>query len=695
MATSLKAAGGAVDLHQKLSDLAKGELAAALVVIHLDGELATAAAEILPRLTGETKLIAVLPRSNLAAIVDIMQSSDRIAGMMAAENFDSRQLSAMATRVIAGDIFGLEKVVTWGTQVHSQLVGDYQEKSLCIAQISEFAELMGVRRKYREAIEQAIDEMLMNALYDAPVDEQGKPIFSEIPTKTRISLRVEQKAVVQYSCDGHTFAVSVRDAFGTLERATVLRYLYKCLHAEQQIDRKVGGAGLGLYLMVNSASTVYFNVLPGVATEAMCVFDLETPKLQLERFGFFNERIDAAGRLAAGASRRLPSSAGHPVERRRAAPPPSTPRGLIAVLTIAILAVLGLAGVVAYPRLFPAEQLAEVTFATTPKGATIEIEGRNEGTATDGTLVRQLVVGRAYPVVARLDGYDPKTSVVQPQKGANRVTFELVARTATVFLDTQPSGATVEVDGKSLGTTPLTVTTLAPGTTLQYVLKKQGYRPQPGTLDVPGPGKEVRMVQPLAISDDLAKIKLVSDPLGAQVVQNGQVLAGVQTPAEVLVEAGKVQRFTLTMPNYVPAIIEPFTPSRGAVGVVKTGKLVPGQTLRVEASYDGNLVISNAPHCKELQLPAECVLTKGTYNIEFSVASWKFSRQVTIGTKPVTEKFDVGYVEAAEGKHIVMNGKPVKKMLFETGSKTLTIGDDTSMKSVTVKVKAGATVTAK
>jgi hypothetical protein len=214
----------------------------------------------------------------------------------------------MATRVLAGDIFGLEKLVGWGTMVHSQLVGDYQEKSLCIAQISEFAEQMGVRRKYRESIEQCVDEMLMNALYDAPVDEQGRQIFSDIPTKTRIALRVEQKVVVQFACDGHRFAVSVRDAFGTLERSTVLRYLHKCLHAEQQIDRKVGGAGLGLYLMVNSATTVYFNVLPGVATEALCVFDLESPKLQLEKFGFFQEKIDAAGRLAAGTSRRLPAT---------------------------------------------------------------------------------------------------------------------------------------------------------------------------------------------------------------------------------------------------------------------------------------------------------------------------------------------------------------------------------------------------
>jgi hypothetical protein len=333
LATALKAAGGAVDLHSTLEELGTGDQQAALVVLHLDGELATAAAEILPRLSGDARVIAVVPKANLPAVVDIMQSSERLSGVLVAEDLDTRELSAMATRVLVGDIFGLEKTIPWGTQIHSQLVGDYQEKSLCISQISEFAELMGVRRKYREAIDACMDEMLMNALYDAPVDEHGKQIFSDVPMKTRVALRVDQKVVVQYSCDGHRFAVSVRDAFGTLERSTVLRYLHKCLHSEQQIDRKIGGAGLGLYLMVNSASTVFFNVLPGVATEALCVFDLDAPKLQLRHFGFFSEKIDAAGRLAGGVSRRLPA---HPVERRRAQETAS-PRGLITTLVVAIV----------------------------------------------------------------------------------------------------------------------------------------------------------------------------------------------------------------------------------------------------------------------------------------------------------------------------------------------------------------------
>jgi len=333
IATALKAAGGAVDLHATVEELGTGDQQAALVVLHLDGELATAAAEILPKLTGDARVICVLPKANLPAVVDIMQSSERIAGLLVAEELDTRELSAMATRVLAGDIFGVEKAMQWGTHIHSQLVGDYQDKSMCISQISEFAEAMGVRRKYREAIDACIDEMLMNVLYDAPGHEQGKQIFRHVSPGSRNSLRVEQTVVVQYACDGHKFAVSVRDAFGTLERSTVLRYLHKCLHSEQQIDRKVGGAGLGLYLMVNAASTVFFNVLPGVATEALCVFDLDTQKLQLRHFGFFSEKIDAAGRLA-GTSRRLPAP---PVERRRAREPEGPPRALILTLVVAIL----------------------------------------------------------------------------------------------------------------------------------------------------------------------------------------------------------------------------------------------------------------------------------------------------------------------------------------------------------------------
>jgi hypothetical protein len=691
LAVALRAAGGAVDAHASVEELGSGQIQAALVVVHLAEDASSVAARgLIERLIADTRLIAILPRSNLAAVVDLMQASARVAGLLVAEDFDSRQLSAMATRVLAGDIFGLEKLVPWGTQIHNALVGDYQEKSLCIAQVSELAETMGVRRKYREPMEQCLDEMLMNALYDAPVDEQGQQIFSEIPTKTRISLRVEQKVVVQYACDGKRFSIAVRDAFGTLERDTVLRYLHKCLHAEQQIDRKIGGAGLGLYLMTNSSTEVYFNVLPGVATEAVCVFDLEQPKLQLTSFGFFAEKIDAAGRLAMGEIRRLPANVSHPVERR--AQPAASRRGVIAILLAAIAVVLGLVVMVVWTRLSGPE-LAAVAITTTPNGATLEIEGKHAGTTTEGgLLVRGLEIGRAYPVVARLEGHEPRAAIIQPRDASSAVTLELKALPATVVFESVPTGASVEIGGQPTGTTPLTLSSLPPGSTQEVRFAKPGYQPVVTQLAVPKAGKELHLVQPLAISADLARVMLVSDPPGASVIQNGQLLAGMLTPIEVLVVANKPVRFTLAMPGKVPAQIPAFSPSGLAE---RTVKLVDGAPVRVRASVTGTGSIAGAPHCQALPVPFECMLAPGRYVLELAPAqATRVVRRFVVATQPVDVALEVGFVEAGGTKQLLLGGRQVRRAAFEVGPRSVTIKDDHGTRTITVVVKAGATVVA-
>ncbi|HWU86603.1 MAG TPA: ATP-binding protein, partial [Kofleriaceae bacterium] len=303
---ALRAVTDAVEVHAALHALGAGGPPAALCVIHLEGELARTSAELLGPLTGGCPVIAVLPRSDVTAAVALMQASSNVAAVMVAERFDPRQLSAVAARIVADDVFGLAQVMAPETQLHTQLVGDHREKALCMAAVAELVAQAGVPRRHREPIEQCLDEMLMNALYDAPVDEQGQHIFAGVPTNVRVTLRTEHRVAVQYACDGTRFAVAVRDAFGSLERRIVLRHLHKGLHAEQKIDRKAGGAGLGLYLMTHAATAVSFHVLPGISTEALCVFELEAPRRQLEQLAFLVQR-DAAGQVPSGPARRLPA----------------------------------------------------------------------------------------------------------------------------------------------------------------------------------------------------------------------------------------------------------------------------------------------------------------------------------------------------------------------------------------------------
>lgn len=286
LGAGLMAAGGSVETVPSVDALAKGEIQAGLVVVHIAGDDTSQLDQCHERIRKDGWIIVILPKSDLKVLVASMQKTDRIAGVLVSDELTVNAVAAMATRLLHGDIFGLEKVVPWGTKVYSTLVGDYQEKSICISQLSEFAASMGVRRKYREAIEQVADELLMNALYDAPVDEQGNQVFAEIDPHDRTESRSPKPVSIRYAATDSMFAVAVRDRFGRLAKNTILAYINKCLHGSQQIDRKAYGAGLGLYLVANAAASYIVNVAYNIATEVVCTFD-RGKKVPLRLVGVF------------------------------------------------------------------------------------------------------------------------------------------------------------------------------------------------------------------------------------------------------------------------------------------------------------------------------------------------------------------------------------------------------------------------
>ena len=119
------------------------------------------------------------------------------------------------------------------------------------------------------------DEFLMNAIYDAPRDEEGKPIYASTPRNERVLLKPDQAAKFRYASDGELLAISVEDAFGAINRDKVVSYLSKCFaKGDDQIDAKEGGAGLGLYIIWKSVNHFILNIDPGVRTEFVGIIDL-------------------------------------------------------------------------------------------------------------------------------------------------------------------------------------------------------------------------------------------------------------------------------------------------------------------------------------------------------------------------------------------------------------------------------------
>jgi hypothetical protein len=212
------------------------------------------------------------PQASLADLTAYLRD-DRINHVVVGEELIDSSLFVTAQKLLTGDIFGIEKYLPVGTAVHYARLRDFEGRGKAIDTVLGFAEEAKMRRQVRSAIGSVCEELLMNALYDAPVDAEGKPVFADVDPHDRTTVRSPRPVSIRYAATEDTFAVAVRDRFGRLAKNTILSYIEKCIHSPNQIDRKTYGAGLGLYLVANAAATYVVNVAYGIATEVVCTFD--------------------------------------------------------------------------------------------------------------------------------------------------------------------------------------------------------------------------------------------------------------------------------------------------------------------------------------------------------------------------------------------------------------------------------------
>jgi hypothetical protein len=181
-----------------------------------------------------------------------------------------QELVITAGKLLTGDVFGVEKYLSWGSMVREEAVTHSNDRNRIIDLVGEYATQCGLRPNVRTAAQTLTDELLMNAIWDAPVDASGKPKYAHLDRALPVNLLPNERVSVRYGNDANVFAVSVVDQFGRLDHDLAFRYLKKCFaKGEDQIDSKQGGAGLGLYFAFLATNTFVFNVSPQKRTEAI------------------------------------------------------------------------------------------------------------------------------------------------------------------------------------------------------------------------------------------------------------------------------------------------------------------------------------------------------------------------------------------------------------------------------------------
>ena len=169
-----------------------------------------------------------------------------------------RDLAITSEKLVSGDVFGLEKYLA-PCRVAERVVTDDAARRLAMGEVSAWAEALGTRRPIVHRLASVVDELLMNALHDAPAaSSQATP----------------QRAILRWACDETTLAVSVGDGFGSLRQRDVLDNLRRARSERGRPRVEEGaGAGLGLYLVLANVASLIVNVAPGRRTEVVCLFD--------------------------------------------------------------------------------------------------------------------------------------------------------------------------------------------------------------------------------------------------------------------------------------------------------------------------------------------------------------------------------------------------------------------------------------
>jgi len=128
--------------------------------------------------------------------------------------------------------------------------------------------------EFSDIVTTACSELLSNAFHDAPRDTStGEPLYPERDKK--VELPPPHKVTFQFgSCENEHFWIKVNDTFGTFRKNRLFEALSRAATDRKALVQAKGGAGLGLLMMLNWSSAMYFEFQEDKSTTVYCKFKI-------------------------------------------------------------------------------------------------------------------------------------------------------------------------------------------------------------------------------------------------------------------------------------------------------------------------------------------------------------------------------------------------------------------------------------
>jgi hypothetical protein len=216
-------------------------------------------------------------------LLEAAQKSRRLAACVGWPSFASMprpwELALATRRLVQAEpsVPRLGEIFSWGATAVKFRPKTTGDRDAVVAESSSLAERAGAPSRTAQRVGEVAHEMLMNAMYDAPIDEAGNERYAH-DRKRDLDLDDRDAPTFRFATDGIHVALQAIDRFGRLERRHVIDGILRgrrASSAESQLDTSGGGAGLGMSRIYSNSTVMLVDVEPRRYTSVTTFFDLD------------------------------------------------------------------------------------------------------------------------------------------------------------------------------------------------------------------------------------------------------------------------------------------------------------------------------------------------------------------------------------------------------------------------------------
>jgi hypothetical protein len=206
----------------------------------------------------------------------------------------SDELVATAQKLLRGDVFGLEKYLGWSAAVRTVTLDNALDRPAAVAALVAGVGEAGMSERVTSLASVIADELLANAIYAAPVDDQGAHPHRAAPRDQALPLGGRSAVQLRWASDARVLAVEVGDGWGSLEPTLPGPLIAR---SARRAGRAGGSAaiasagdagGMGLALAYACCHQLVIGVAPGRRTEVIALIDVKHRPTELGRAPSFH-----------------------------------------------------------------------------------------------------------------------------------------------------------------------------------------------------------------------------------------------------------------------------------------------------------------------------------------------------------------------------------------------------------------------